>query len=292
MQSGLQVPIAVRNTRCEGMTVQYLLTISPCLEAPLRRTGMAVVKGEGFLMKKTVLAFAIALVSTTAFGAVPVLLSPPPPIRGASESTPSPPPCSDPYEPDDIALATSAAIRNGDVQHRDFCDDPVDWVNFSACAGRTYEIKTSDLGEEAYTLIELYAPDAITLLASDDDGGGGFASRLLWTAERRDVSREGPTSHNSYGQGKTYSLQLRGGLDPISWTLSERWIRCPGWEQERQGDGRDGGSLTSSRRGRCGWSGRGEDGRRGGAGAGSDRRRRSGRGCDRRRRIGRRARRA
>jgi hypothetical protein len=44
------------------------------------------------------------------------------------------------------------------------------------------------------------------------------------------------------------------GLPPISWTLSERWIRCPECKDQIHRDGHDGGSLRSSRPVQFGWS--------------------------------------
>ena len=44
-----------------------------------------------------------------------------------------------------------------------------------------------------------------------------------------------------------------GGLDPVSWTSSERWIRWPEWDQSRQGDERADSSLRSSWSARSGW---------------------------------------
>ena len=41
--------------------------------------------------------------------------------------------------------------------------------------------------------------------------------------------------------------------DPISWTSSERWIRCPAWITASPADGYVGGSLTSSRTAPSGW---------------------------------------
>ena len=43
------------------------------------------------------------------------------------------------------------------------------------------------------------------------------------------------------------------GLDPISWTLSERRIRCPRWQTQRSRDGHVVGSPKSSGRALCGW---------------------------------------
>jgi hypothetical protein len=43
-----------------------------------------------------------------------------------------------------------------------------------------------------------------------------------------------------------------GALDPISWTSSERWIRCPEWPTRREAGGRAGGLTTTSRPRRSG----------------------------------------
>ena len=45
---------------------------------------------------------------------------------------------------------------------------------------------------------------------------------------------------------------VRVELDPISWTRSERWRRCPEWQQPHVG-GHAGNSVTSSGLGRSGW---------------------------------------
>ena len=46
------------------------------------------------------------------------------------------------------------------------------------------------------------------------------------------------------------------GLDPVSWTLSERRIRCPRWQTPGRRDGHGVGLRTSSRRARCDWCSR------------------------------------
>src|SRR5215208_3540167 len=43
------------------------------------------------------------------------------------------------------------------------------------------------------------------------------------------------------------------GLDPVSWTSSERWIRCPDRWQTLPSAGRAGDSMTTSRPKRCAW---------------------------------------
>jgi hypothetical protein len=47
--------------------------------------------------------------------------------------------------------------------------------------------------------------------------------------------------------------QPSSALDPVSWTSSERWIRCPEWPRNREAGGLAGGLRTTSRRRRSGW---------------------------------------
>src|SRR5437867_3678589 len=89
---------------------------------------------------------------------------------------------SDAGEPDDICVASLGVLHGGQTVGRSFCDDASDWTRLNACAGRTYTIRTLNLGAQADTVVELYGPDCATLLASDDNGGGGRASMLTWTA--------------------------------------------------------------------------------------------------------------
>ena len=44
------------------------------------------------------------------------------------------------------------------------------------------------------------------------------------------------------------------GLDPLSWTSSERWIRCPACPRARLAGVRAGSSLKSSKKAPCAWS--------------------------------------
>ena len=53
--------------------------------------------------------------------------------------------------------------------------------------------------------------------------------------------------------GKTASQKVLTGLDPIPWTSSERWVRCPEWDQARRDDERGDSLRRSSGRARCGW---------------------------------------
>ncbi|MEW6319683.1 MAG: DUF1156 domain-containing protein, partial [Acidobacteriota bacterium] len=53
-------------------------------------------------------------------------------------------------------------------------------------------------------------------------------------------------------QARLVKLLEACGLDPLSWTSSERWIRCPACPRRSAGD-HAGSSLTSSRRGPSDW---------------------------------------
>ena len=52
----------------------------------------------------------------------------------------------------------------------------------------------------------------------------------------------------------TGSDQAHNGLDPLSWTSSERWIRCPAWQIDQVAGARVGNSLRSSKKAPCAWS--------------------------------------
>ncbi len=55
-----------------------------------------------------------------------------------------------------------------------------DWFYFEASAGAQVTLETQ-LGSLADTVLRLYGPDGVTLVAIDDDGGPGFASLINYT---------------------------------------------------------------------------------------------------------------
>ena len=61
--------------------------------------------------------------------------------------------------------------------------------------------------------------------------------------------------HESHAdRGRCFQLwSVRSGLDPVSWTSSERGIRCRPWRTRRAGGG-GGASRMTTRRGRYDWS--------------------------------------
>ncbi|MGQ9715329.1 MAG: PPC domain-containing protein, partial [Anaerolineae bacterium] len=112
----------------------------------------------------------------------------PTPTRTATPTitpTPSPTPCSDPYEPDDFWYQAKT-ILVGEVWQTHLHQAPgdVDYVKFTAAAGRTYVIRTDFLGDglQNDTTLTLYGTDGITPLAfNDQDPANPPASRIDWT---------------------------------------------------------------------------------------------------------------
>ncbi|MGC9334719.1 MAG: SdrD B-like domain-containing protein, partial [Anaerolineae bacterium] len=89
----------------------------------------------------------------------------------------------DRYEDDDdVSRAVRLAV--GAVQTHDFCDDPGDWVWFSAEAGQAITLTTSSWGRRADTFLALYDTNGSTLLVANDDyeGSTDFSSRIVWQA--------------------------------------------------------------------------------------------------------------
>ncbi len=87
--------------------------------------------------------------------------------------------CTDTYEPDNTpAEATPIALAT--LQSHALCTTgDEDWLAFTAEPGGFYAIETSNLSPNTDTVLELYQPDGVTLIASNDDSGGTLASRII-----------------------------------------------------------------------------------------------------------------
>ena len=115
--------------------------------------------------------------------------------------------CGDAYEEDD-SIFGDAMIEESETQHRNFCDDSIDWVRFVAYSGRTYRIETTNLGDQTDTFLRVYSHEG-NLLASDDNGNGGLASRIIWTAPVTDIYHlQVRQADNSNGVDREYELHL------------------------------------------------------------------------------------
>lgn len=88
----------------------------------------------------------------------------------------------DAYEPDDGPSAASSLQLNV-VQHHNLSGAADgDWAKMDLQAGRTYRLRTSNLGSAADTYLYLYSVDGVTLLAANDDVDESLASQLVYTA--------------------------------------------------------------------------------------------------------------
>lgn len=124
----------------------------------------------------------------------------------------------DVFEPDDACIPSPGVLRGPSAsQPHNFCDDSADWVKFNACAGRSYTVRTEALAASADTVLEIVAPDCVTVLATDDDGGGPGASLLEWTASSNGVHHVRVFQKDgSHGSDRDYGLVLEGDTSPCS----------------------------------------------------------------------------
>src|SRR5262249_2482241 len=60
-----------------------------------------------------------------------------------------------------------------------------------------------------------------------------------------------PHSYAKPAERNHFAHTKRTALDPISWTSSERWIRCPEWPMQRNAGARAGTLTTTSKPKRC-----------------------------------------
>ena len=116
--------------------------------------------------------------------------------------------------------------------------------------GTQVALDVRDQGSEIW--IWDFVREALTRLTFDP-GNDRFPvwspdGRRIAFSSQRDGSRGNLFWQAADGTGQVELL----GLDPISWTRSERWIRCPEWQQPHVG-GHAGNSVTSSGLGRSGW---------------------------------------
>jgi uncharacterized repeat protein (TIGR01451 family) len=132
-------------------------------------------------------------------------------------------PYADPYEDDgggtrdDWFDTASTLTTAGQPGHTFDMYADKDWAQFEAQAGYVYVITTENLtpipGVDEYyadTVLELYAPDGLTLLEENDDYGGTFASQIEWLAPEDGTYYVKVYNYNSgvYGCDVGYDLTL------------------------------------------------------------------------------------
>jgi uncharacterized repeat protein (TIGR01451 family) len=92
------------------------------------------------------------------------------------------PPPGDAYEPDNTCAQARPLVAGAPQAHTFDPPGDEDWLAVSMTAGQSYILQTGNLTGGADTILQLYAPDCLVLLAENDDYGGELWSRLEWTA--------------------------------------------------------------------------------------------------------------
>ena len=120
---------------------------------------------------------------------------------------------SDAFEPDNRAAQAQPITPDAPPQSHTFhSGGDADWVRFSAVAGQTYAITTSDLELNADTVLTLFASDSTTVIATNDDRSYRIlASRIVWTATSSTTVFVQATNYYMRGIPKT-GYQLRVAL--------------------------------------------------------------------------------
>ncbi|MBN1129245.1 MAG: pre-peptidase C-terminal domain-containing protein [Chitinispirillaceae bacterium] len=83
----------------------------------------------------------------------------------------------DAYESDNSAASAKAITTDSVEQSRNLTVNDTDWVSFSADSGTTYTIETFGATN---TVLSLYGPDGVTLIAADNNSGTGSNAMISW----------------------------------------------------------------------------------------------------------------
>ncbi|MBI4318450.1 MAG: pre-peptidase C-terminal domain-containing protein [Chloroflexi bacterium] len=119
----------------------------------------------------------------------------------------------DSYEPDNTAGQAGTIVVNGAAQRHNFhIAGDNDWVKFTAAAGTSYVVETSNLGSASDTYMYLYGTVGTTVITYDDDSGPGLGSRIAWTATSPGTYyvRIRHYSSSRYGNDTNYDLAITG----------------------------------------------------------------------------------
>lgn len=142
-------------------------------------------------------------------------ISPTPTLTPTATDTPTPAPCqADAFEPDLTCGAAAAITTNGLQQIRNLC--PVgdeDWAKFTATAGITYTVATSNTGVDADTVLAVYN-QCNQPPASTSDPAFGNGAQLVFQAPTTGTYYVRVKHHNAtYGQNASYQLSVTGATD-------------------------------------------------------------------------------
>ena len=148
----------------------------------------------------------------------------------------------DGFEEDDTNTAASAISVDGAAQPHNTCPaGDEDWVKFTADAGATYVLHTSNLGIAADTYLYLYGTDGATELARNDDYGYLLSSRIIWQAPQTGVyyAKVRHLNPQASGVDTSYDLAVTKGAgcaadtyEPDNGVLDARAITTSGSPQD------------------------------------------------------------
>jgi hypothetical protein len=151
-------------------------------------------------------------------------------------------PCAaDAHEEDDTsAAARTITVDDAAKTHNTCPAGDEDWVKFTAEAGTTYVLHTSNLGIAADTYLYLYGTDGATELAKNDDYGYLLSSRIVWQAPQSGAYYAKVRHHNPQASGVDthYDLAVSKGsgcaadaFEPDNGALDARAITTNGAPQ-------------------------------------------------------------
>ncbi len=123
--------------------------------------------------------------------------------------------CTNDASEEDDTFENAKPIQLGRINLHacNFCDDAVDWLSFTAQAMQTYTVTTWADGQRADTILELYATDGTTMIASNDNSAGttDFSSALVWEAPSTGVFYLKVTNRGQLiGCNTEYSVWIEG----------------------------------------------------------------------------------
>jgi len=116
----------------------------------------------------------------------------------------------DAYEGDNSHTAANPIATDGSWQSHNFhAAGDQDWLQFTATAGVTYTLATTNTGGHADTVLYLYEDDGTTLIDSNDDDSDNWpASRLEWGAVQDGVYYVKVEHWDPYAYGCTTAYDL------------------------------------------------------------------------------------
>jgi hypothetical protein len=116
----------------------------------------------------------------------------------------------DSAEPDNSPGQAKPLVIGAPPQNHNFqAQGDVDWVTLAFQAGNSYMIATDHVGGYADTVITLYRPDGVTVLAENDDVRGNWPSSLLgWKATTSGTYYLKVRHFDTYGYGCSTAYTL------------------------------------------------------------------------------------